>query len=1062
MGKFVLHRGLVLLLTLTGLTVAAAPDQATKVDDHSLDMTSRVRRSLRVLKEAPGAMEGVSSAALKIGAVASIRSDASGGVAGTPPGTQVYRNDTNGSLIVYRPGAGQRMADDITLASGGCTATFYSLRVAGLNTTGTFDVHTALWNGDPCEPTSAIIAETEADFLGVPNNQNAFDLEVTLDPTIPVPATVWLSATFSTDDSGWIRAGKAEVGSTTNVWSENNVGDPGTGCDLFQFNANGVPWAGFWASLNCSLPGDPIGACCEDVTCTQTTQADCTVGVWQGAFTTCQPNVCLSGACCTGGNFAICADATEDQCVGGLFHAGSTCAEDACGPTFKVYENSFATGIFDVIADNTKWADDLILGAGAPCELAGYEVLAAGDGETGPSTFGMHVELWTNDEQGTPTAADDDIPAALIPGTQFDFANVPADLFTQRLLAGPFMGIELPDKVWVVMTTTSDNSGPLPAGPASVGFSVDGFAIFNATGAPNVWTPGFWYDGFDPQFCPGPDCTPAGSFRVQVWCHGNPPTGACCNDSAGTCIDGIREAECNGRWAEDVGCDPDPFDPPCGTGACCYPIEIPPNPPVMVCQDTTPGECATLGDPLGSAFSRGNFCGDVVCPPVSCLGGTGDCFSSHAGTGCEDAYCCGVVCDPVTGDPFCCDSEWDAACAQDAVEKCDHPLQNDNCAGSQDISGAGTFGFENSIATTDGPVHLGCGTLGGDEQITRDVWYCWTSPCTSNVLVRTCGQTQVDTKLAVYDGCTCPPTDGNLLDCDDDRCSPFQSMGLFSATAGHEYLIRLGSYPGQAGGTGTFSISCGAPPVPACESAAGNCCAAGVSSACDDSECCNTVCACDPYCCDTEWDNACATTGAGDNHCGAAELCPSICAPTCPAGAVTWLDPPNGVVDAGRPHAPGDPSALQGIKVITVQAPSGADKAECWQLCETAVAGTPNGVESVLDLGRGQFKVTLKRPITPGAGTTLTYAGTGAMATFYSHPGNVNGDGLAAPVDILDLIDNLNGVKMLPFGLYSGDIDRSNLIAPADILEEIDLLNGASGFQVWNGTAKAVTAGICP
>jgi hypothetical protein len=1067
MYRDLLLRGVLIVLTSGGLAAVAPPDQPVDGAQSSLSDASKVRVAPKALKDTPDVMAAEGASALKSGAVAMMGAD--GSVAVTPPGTQVYKNDLpqGTSLVIYQPGAGQRMADDLTLANGGCTVTYYLLRVGGLGTTGTFDVHTALWNGDPCVAGSTIIAGTESDFLGVPNNQTAFNLEVTLDPTVPVPATVWLAATFSTNDSGWVRAGQAEVGSTTNFWSENNIGTSGTVCSLFQFvtnNVPGVPWAGFWASVNCTVPGDPVGACCNGITCTQTTQVNCAAGVWQGAFTSCQPNVCISGACCTGVNFSVCTDTTQDQCIGGLFHAGSTCAADACGPTFKVYENSFATGFFDVIATGTKWGDDLKLGSGAPCELAGYEVLAAGDGAAGPPPFNAHVELWTNNDRGTPAAEGDDIPGVFIPGTQFDFQNVPADLFTQRLLAGPYAGIQLPKKVWVVMTTNSNKAGPITAGPASIGFSVDGFAIFNADvpGGADVWKPGFWYEGFDPTGCPGGAfCTPAGSFRVQVWCQGNPPTGACCNDAAGTCIEGVRQAECNGRWAEGVGCDPDPFVPPCGVSACCYPIS--PDPPVMICQDATLGECEARGVEFGgSAFSRGKFCGDVTCPAMACLGRTGDCFAAHAGVGCEDAFCCDIVCNPTTGDSFCCTTEWDLTCAQDAAAKCDRPLQNDNCPAAQVISGTGTFNYDNSSATTDGPVHLACGTLGGDEQITRDMWYCWTSPCTNEVLAGTCGATLLDTKVAVYDSCVCPPTDATLLDCDDDRCDPRQSMAVFNATAGHSYLIRVGSYPGEAGGTGAITIQCGPPANPACTGATGDCCAANPSGACSDALCCNTVCACDPFCCTTEWDNACATTGSNGNQCGAGELCEALCSPTCPAGAVNWLDPPTGVVDARRPHPSNDSAALEGIKVITVQAPAGSNKVECWQLCETAVAGTPNGVESVTDEGRGRFKITLKRPITAGAGTTLTYAGGGAMATFTSHPSNVNADSAAAPVDILDLIDFLNGVRTLPFGLYSGDIDRSNLIAPADILEEIDLLNGAGQFRVWNGTAKPVTAGICP
>ncbi|MDO8632473.1 MAG: hypothetical protein Q7R41_18480, partial [Phycisphaerales bacterium] len=612
MHRDLLLRGVLIVCVSSGLAAVAPPDQPVDGAQSSLNDASKVRAASKALKDTPDAMAAKVASTLKSGPVATLSEGPGGGVALVPPGTQVYKNDLpdGASLIVYTPGAGQRMADDLTLANGGCTVTYYSLQVGGLNTSGspTFDVHTALWDDDPCDAGSTVIAGTESDSLGVLNDGFAYNLEVTLDPTVPVPAKVWLAATFSTNDSGWVRAARAEVGSTSNIWSEDHtklsVDEPETGCISLQFNTG---WGGFWATVNCTVPGDPVGACCNGNTCTQTTQANCAAGVWQGAFTSCQPNVCLSGACCTGVNFSVCTDTTQDQCIGGLFHAGSTCAANACGPTFKVYENNFATGIFDVIATGTKWGDDLKLGSGAPCQLSGYDLLmAGGQGCVGGRCavtnelcsfssdcpplppFNAHVELWTNNDRGT-AAEGDDIPGVLIPGTQFDFQNVPADLFTQRLLAGPYTGIQLPKKVWVVMTTSSNRAGPITAGPATIGFSVDGFAIFNFSGSPNVWTPGFWYDGFDPTGCPGgTTCTPAGSFRVQVWCQGYPPTGACCNDDAGTCIGGVLQAECNGRWAEGAGCDPDPFDPPCGTSECCYPVSL--DPPLMQCQNATPSE----------------------------------------------------------------------------------------------------------------------------------------------------------------------------------------------------------------------------------------------------------------------------------------------------------------------------------------------------------------------------------------------------------------------------------------------------------------------------------------
>jgi len=59
-----------------------------------------------------------------------------------------------------------------------------------------------------------------------------------------------------------------------------------------------------------------------------------------------------------------------------------------------------------------------------------------------------------------------------------------------------------------------------------------------------------------------------------------------------------------------------------------------------------------------------------------------------------------------------------------------------------------------------------------------------------------------------------------------------------------------------------FSQSCGDP-------AAGDCCIANGTPFCDDTECCDAICAADPFCCDTQWDQICADAAvAGCAACG--------------------------------------------------------------------------------------------------------------------------------------------------------------------------------------------------
>ena len=53
--------------------------------------------------------------------------------------------------------------------------------------------------------------------------------------------------------------------------------------------------------------------------------------------------------------------------------------------------------------------------------------------------------------------------------------------------------------------------------------------------------------------------------------------------------------------------------------------------------------------------------GDPACP------GEGDCFAANGTPGCDAEACCNIVCD---ADSFCCESEWDEACAQQAADLC--------------------------------------------------------------------------------------------------------------------------------------------------------------------------------------------------------------------------------------------------------------------------------------------------------------------------------------------------------------------------------------------------------
>lgn len=144
----------------------------------------------------------------------------------------------------------------------------------------------------------------------------------------------------------------------------------------------------------------------------------------------------------------------------------------------------------------------------------------------------------------------------------------------------------------------------------------------------------------------------------------------------------------------------------------------------------------------------------------------------------------------------------------DITELCDGILvPNDDCADAQIITPGSDISFSTFGATTDGPSHAGdpgCGVF-GQNQIDLDVWYLYTASCDGVAEFSTVSGTVLDTRVAVY-ALYCPNDLTNLIICNDDDGS-FQSTVNWTVVEGETYLIRLGEFPGQGGGNGTFYLT---------------------------------------------------------------------------------------------------------------------------------------------------------------------------------------------------------------------------------------------------------------
>jgi hypothetical protein len=137
--------------------------------------------------------------------------------------------------------------------------------------------------------------------------------------------------------------------------------------------------------------------------------------------------------------------------------------------------------------------------------------------------------------------------------------------------------------------------------------------------------------------------------------------------------------------------------------------------------------------------------------------------------------------------------------------------QNDACADAIVVADGVTL-FSTTGATTDGNTDAMC-NMGGDNNVTRDVWFRYTATATGNTTFSLCGST-FDTRLAIYpSGCT--PAANTALACNDDsnQCGAGsrQSFLTFATTAGTQYLIRAGGHL-NATGNAVLTITSPVPP----------------------------------------------------------------------------------------------------------------------------------------------------------------------------------------------------------------------------------------------------------
>ncbi len=167
---------------------------------------------------------------------------------------------------------------------------------------------------------------------------------------------------------------------------------------------------------------------------------------------------------------------------------------------------------------------------------------------------------------------------------------------------------------------------------------------------------------------------------------------------------------------------------------------------------------------------------------------------------------------------------------------------------------------------------------------------------------------------------------------------------------------------------------------------------------------------------------------------------------SCEPTAVVGSAPPTGAIDARRPTFDGLPVGWSDVTMTFSSAALGVDSGDFLILSSSRKVPQIERIQ----IDGAAARLVLDGSLPPGHCTTFVHQPSGARIELGYLPADVDANGLANQLDILALIDTLNGVIVQPAS-WSCDIDRSGTCEPLDILMLIDLLNGAGGGTAWSG-----------
>lgn len=242
-----------------------------------------------------------------------------------------------------------------------------------------------------------------------------------------------------------------------------------------------------------------------------------------------------------------------------------------------------------------------------------------------------------------------------------------------------------------------------------------------------------------------------------------------------------------------------------------------------------------------------------------------------------DGACCAAngSCS-ITNQPDCA-GVWQGPGSGCTPNPCPQPPANDHCDQAVAVAVPSTTPGTTAAADVDSGFPSPC----GDSTITSPgVWYSVIGTGNSMTASLCNGNTAYDSKMSVFcPDCVAPVcVDGN-----DDFCG-LQSEVSWCSALGQTYLILVHGFGGD---NGPFELvvsddgaACPAPvscvAVPPCPGP-GDCCVDNFPTiGCSEQTCCETVCACDSFCCGDfggGWDSNCAGPNLFVPGCSALDLC---------------------------------------------------------------------------------------------------------------------------------------------------------------------------------------------